>query len=86
MKVTVIGLGAMGGGMARALLRSPAIKEVAGFDLSRDLVSKFYAEAKEANKAAGPEAEAPTDLSLQNFVNIETDVVLIVLVNESDTT
>ena len=82
MKVTVIGLGAMGGGMARALLRSPAIKEVAGFDLSRDLVSKFYAEAKEANKA-GPEAEAPTDLSLQNFVNIETDVVLIVLVNES---
>lgn len=84
MRVTVIGLGAMGGGMARSLLRSPSIESVTGFDLSQELVTSFHKEAKEAGKAA---TEEPiTDLTLGKFINIggvKTDVVLIVLVNET---
>ena len=80
MKVTVIGLGAMGGGMARSILPSSVVEEVSGFDLSQDLVSAFYDDAKIAGKAA------PTlslELTIDNFVNKSTDVVLIVLVNEA---
>jgi len=80
MNVTVIGLGAMGGGMARSLLRSSDIDQVSGFDLNREVVSKFYAEAKEAGKAAGYLSDQ--DLILQNFVNTDTNIVLIVLVNQ----
>ena len=80
MNVTVIGLGAMGGGMARSLLRSPSIGNVSGFDLSPEIVSQFYAEAKEAGKAT---SDIPSELTLENFVTKETDVVLIVLVNEA---
>ena len=42
MNVTVIGLGAMGGGMARSMLLCPEVNKVAGFDLSPELVTKFY--------------------------------------------
>eukprot|EP00980_Cylindrotheca_fusiformis_P015574 scaffold4447_cov120-Cylindrotheca_fusiformis.AAC.7 len=80
MNVAVIGLGAMGGGMARSLLRSEAIKEVSGFDLSEQLVSTFYEEAKTVGKAT---SQLPSELKLQNFVSDKTDVVLIVLVNET---
>jgi len=80
MNVTVIGLGAMGGGMARSLLRSPSIQHVSGFDLSPEIVSKFYAEAKEAGKAT---PDLSSDLTLDKFVTNGTDVVLIVLVNEA---
>jgi putative dehydrogenase len=80
MNVTVIGLGAMGGGMARSLLRSSDVKEVSGFDLSQDFVGSFYDEAKAAGKAT---VELPSELKLDNFVSQTTDVVLIVLVNES---
>lgn len=66
--------------MARCLLRSSVIEEVAGFDLSRDLVSNFYAEAKESGKAT---PELPSKYVLEKFVTKDTDVVLIVLVNES---
>ena len=79
-KVTVIGLGAMGGGMARSLLKSPAVTEVTGFDLSSDAVSSFYADAKAAGKAT---PALPSELTLDNFVNASSDVVLIVLVNEA---
>jgi putative dehydrogenase len=80
MNVTVIGLGAMGGGMARSLLRSSDVDYVSGFDLNPEVVSNFYAEAKEAGKAR----ESPSaDLTLMNFVSNETDVVLIVLVNQT---
>lgn len=80
MNVTVIGLGAMGGGMARSLLRSPEIEEVAGFDLSQKLVSSFYEEAKAAGKAT---SVLPSELKVDYFVSQKTDVVLIVLVNEA---
>lgn len=46
MKVTVIGLGAMGGGMARSLLKCPAVDEIAGFDLSKIVVTTFFNDAK----------------------------------------
>lgn len=80
MKVTVIGLGAMGGGMARSLLRSPAVTQVVGFDLSQNLVSSFYDDAKSAGKAT---EQLSSELKLENFVSRDTDVVLIVLVNEA---
>ncbi|KAL7492049.1 hypothetical protein ACHAWT_003182 [Skeletonema menzelii] len=80
MKVTVIGLGAMGGGMARSLLRSSSISEVSGFDLSKKLVQSFYDEARTAGKSA---ASLSSELTVENFVDETTDVVLIVLVNEA---
>ncbi|VEU33576.1 unnamed protein product [Pseudo-nitzschia multistriata] len=80
--VTVIGLGAMGGGMARSLLRSDAVASVSGFDLNPELVSGFHGEAKQAGKAVGD--EPPESLTLDKFVDAETtDVALIVLVNEA---
>jgi len=66
--------------MARSLLRSSEITQVAGFDLSEKLVSSFYDEAKTAGKAT---EQLPSDLKLENFISSDTDVVLIVLVNES---
>ncbi len=66
--------------MARSLLQSPSVSKVSGFDLSPEIVSKFYAEAKEAGKAT---PVLPSELKLENFVTNETDVVLIVLVNEA---
>mmetsp|Transcript_32735 Transcript_32735/g.49334 ORF Transcript_32735/g.49334 Transcript_32735/m.49334 type:complete len:546 (+) Transcript_32735:180-1817(+) len=80
MNVTVIGIGAMGGGMARSLLRDPHVATVSGFDLSTEVASKFFAEAKESGKAT---PTLPSELTLDNFVTKETDVVLIVLVNEA---
>ncbi|KAL7534516.1 hypothetical protein ACHAXR_005925 [Thalassiosira sp. AJA248-18] len=80
MKVTVIGLGAMGGGMARCLLSSPAVDEVSGFDLSSDVVNSFHNDAKASGKAP---PTLSSELTLGNFVNETTDVVLIVLVNEA---
>ena len=80
MKVTVIGLGAMGGGMARSLLKSSSIDEISGFDLSSDAVTSFYNDAKAMGKAT---PTLPTDLTLDNFVDKSTNAVLIVLVNEA---
>ena len=90
MNITVIGLGAMGGGMARSLLRTDAVSSVAGFDLNPEIVSKFYEEAKSVGKESSP--EIPTELTLDRFINnvqngksnnTQTNVVVIVLVNES---
>ena len=50
MNVTVIGLGAMGGGMARSLLRSDSIQSVTGYDLNVNLCSAFYQEASKCQK------------------------------------
>jgi len=80
MKVAVVGLGAMGGGIARSLLHSPDIQEVRGFDLNPEAVSKFGEEAAAAGKAAD---FLPADLRLQCFVTEETNVTVIVLVNEA---
>jgi len=68
--------------MARSLLRSEAVNSVSGFDLSPEVVSKFYFEAKAAGKAFC--AEDPEKLTLDKFVvGKTTSVVLIVLVNEA---
>ncbi|KAL7554614.1 hypothetical protein ACHAWF_018118 [Thalassiosira exigua] len=76
MKAAVIGLGSMGMGMARSLLRSPSSSEVVGCDLNPDLVASFRADAEAAGKAGkkagGVAKAAPSD-----------DVVLLVLVNEA---
>ena len=74
-----MGLGAMGGGMARSLLTAPDIDQVTGFDLSPELVETFYNDAKAANKAP---PSLPEKLELANYVDGTTDVVVIVLVNE----
>ena len=65
MNVTVVGLGAMGDGMARAILRSDKVAKVTGFDLSLELASGFYEEAKAAGKAA---ESLPDERVLKNFV------------------
>lgn len=80
MRVTVIGLGAMGGGMARRLLVCDSVDEVAGFDLNSDVGIKFYNEAKELGKATSLLSKI---LSIDHFVDTSTDIVLIVLVNEA---
>ena len=55
--VVVVGIGAMGGGMARALLDPPPgsdeiIECVIGYDRYRPAVDKFFEEAKQANKTS----------------------------------
>jgi putative dehydrogenase len=75
-RVAVVGIGAMGGGMARALLVSSACKSVAGYDRSVELVDAFHDEAKALGKA--PSCQ-PT--SLKEAVK-DCDFCLLVLVNE----
>jgi 3-hydroxyisobutyrate dehydrogenase-like beta-hydroxyacid dehydrogenase len=75
--VTVIGIGAMGGGMAHALLASPATSRVVGFDQSEALVQTFYNDTKQADKAA----DSPPN-SLKEAITSDTDFVVLVLVNE----
>jgi len=38
----VVGLGAMGGGMARSILRSDKVAKVLGFDITAEFVESFY--------------------------------------------
>ena len=76
--VVVVGIGAMGGGMARALLTSPNVKTVCGYDKSIDAVTKFYEESKQANKSL---PSSPS--SLYEAISAKTDFVIISLVNES---
>jgi 3-hydroxyisobutyrate dehydrogenase-like beta-hydroxyacid dehydrogenase len=82
--VTVIGLGAMGGGMARAVLRSDVSQMVIGYDRVSALMEEFHEEALAVNKA--PTA-IPSGLS--DAINLAKDeksenihAVLLVLVNE----
>ena len=76
--VVVVGIGAMGGGMARALLTSPNVKTVCGYDKSVDAVNKFYEESKQVNKS---QSSPPNALS--DAISDQTDFVIISLVNES---
>ena len=66
--------------MARSLLRSSSISQVSGFDLSTQLVQSFYDEAHAAGKST---SSLSSELTVENFVDETTDVVLIVLVNEA---
>jgi len=67
--------------MARALLRSSSVATVSGFDLMQERVSDFHSTALLAGKA--PASAPPDELKLETFVTEETDVVLLVLVNEA---
>jgi 3-hydroxyisobutyrate dehydrogenase-like beta-hydroxyacid dehydrogenase len=49
--VVVVGIGAMGGGMARALLASSITRCVTGFDKNLDAVKAFFGEAQAVHKA-----------------------------------
>jgi 3-hydroxyisobutyrate dehydrogenase-like beta-hydroxyacid dehydrogenase len=76
--VVVVGIGAMGGGMARALLDSPITNSVIGYDKSVDAVEKFFEESKVVNKAC---EIAPTTLS--DSISESTNFVILSLVSES---
>ena len=77
VSVSVIGIGAMGGGMARALLESSVATEVQGYDHATTLVDAFYDEAKAAGKAAPIKAT-----KLSEAITSSTDFAIIVLQNE----
>ena len=76
--VTVIGIGAMGGAMARALLDSSVCHTVTGFDQTASLVQSFHQDAQTVHKAA--REEPPTTLS--QAVTNSTDFIVLVLLNE----
>jgi len=83
--IAVIGIGAMGGGMARALLDSTVSKCVIGLDQSEALTNAFYQEAFAVGKAApSPESclssRPPT--SLEEAISEDVEFVVIVLQNE----
>ena len=77
-KIVVVGIGAMGGGMARALLESPITSSVVGYDRYEPAVEMFFEESKSANKAP----ESPPS-SLKTSISESTDFVILSLVNES---
>ena len=75
-KIAVIGIGAMGGGMARALLDSDVCQHVSGYDHATLLVDAFYNDSVASGKAvSSPPAK------LQQAVENAT-FVLVVLQNE----
>lgn len=75
--ITVVGIGAMGGGMARALLESSVSKQVHGYDHATSLVDAFYDDAVRAGKASPTKAT-----KLAQAVTTETHFVLLALQNE----
>lgn len=78
INATLVGLGNIGGGMAKALLQSPALGTVAGYDLAKDLVSGFHKEAAKVGKAAS--ASPPSNMS--EAITQDTDIVALTVVNE----
>jgi len=78
--ITVVGIGAMGGGMARALLESPVSRTVVGYDTSVKLRDAFFADARSRGKEGG-HVEPPS--TLKRAVTYETDFVVLVLQNET---
>ncbi|KAL3783372.1 hypothetical protein HJC23_013417 [Cyclotella cryptica] len=84
---SIIGLGAMGSGMARSLLRCPSIGTVSGFDLNTSAVEAFYRDAEEVGKAHAVRfGNIAEHTRLEHFVDDSTDVVIIALLNESHRT
>jgi 3-hydroxyisobutyrate dehydrogenase-like beta-hydroxyacid dehydrogenase len=81
--VVVVGIGAMGGGMARALLDDPSgvVQCVVGFDKSRTAVDAFFEEAKRKGKA-GRDSPPRT---LRDAVTLgPTDMVVVVILSLLD--
>lgn len=95
--ITVIGLGAMGGGIARALLNSSVSTTVTGFDKDIVLVNSFHKESLALGKGhsanyntssnkqhdtTGEKVSKPPT-SLDEAVFADTDFVILVLLNEA---
>ena len=78
IEVVVVGIGAMGGGMARALLTSSNIKSVCGYDKSANAVNKFFDESQQANKSV-----SKPPMSLLDAISDKTDFVILSLVNQA---
>lgn len=76
---TVIGLGAMGGGIALALLDAPAVATVVGYDCDPTLAKAFFNDSVVAHKQRQP--HGPT--CLRDAISDETDFVFLVLLNEA---
>jgi putative dehydrogenase len=78
LNITVVGIGAMGGGMARALLEANVVATVTGYDRATNLVQAFYQDAAAANKCC---LQKPPS-SLADAVTADTHVCLVVLQTE----
>ena len=74
----MIGVGAMGGGMGKALVDSPLTKTVVGYDRSTEAATRFFNTAKEKEKSS---KSLPT--SLGEAITETTNFALLSLVNES---
>lgn len=66
--IIVIGIGAMGGGMARALLYSDVSSTVVGFDLNEVAARAFHEEATKVGKSPTKLKYPPSTTSLQDVV------------------
>lgn len=82
INATVIGIGNIGGGMARALLRSPVIGTVTGYDMTKGLVSEFHKEAAKVGKTSF--SSPPSNMN--EAVTKDTHIVVLTLVNERQCT
>jgi 3-hydroxyisobutyrate dehydrogenase-like beta-hydroxyacid dehydrogenase len=80
--ITVVGIGAMGGGMARALLDSPVSRTVSAFDLSAALTRSFWEEAREKNKCLESSIDSPPRSLAESVHSKDTQIVLVVLQTE----
>lgn len=79
-QISVIGLGAMGGGIARNLLHSNICQTIIGYDVSQSLVDTFYNETIIMNKQYSK--TSPTTSSLSDSISNQTQFVILVLQNE----
>eukprot|EP00586_Coscinodiscus_wailesii_P011737 CAMPEP_0172514332 /NCGR_PEP_ID=MMETSP1066-20121228/259367_1 /TAXON_ID=671091 /ORGANISM="Coscinodiscus wailesii, Strain CCMP2513" /LENGTH=506 /DNA_ID=CAMNT_0013294959 /DNA_START=60 /DNA_END=1576 /DNA_ORIENTATION=+ len=77
--VAVIGIGAMGYGMASSLLSSPHTTRVVAYDKNTDAAQSFHAASLTHEKNVSPHPPQ----RLAECVTSETDVAIVVLVNES---
>jgi 3-hydroxyisobutyrate dehydrogenase-like beta-hydroxyacid dehydrogenase len=81
--ITVVGIGAMGGGMARALLDSNVSQTVTAFDVAPELTRAFWDEALQKSKCKMDARKECPPQSLADSVHpTDTQVVLVVLQTE----
>jgi threonine dehydrogenase-like Zn-dependent dehydrogenase len=80
-RVVVVGLGAMGGGMAHVLLESKGTSTVIGYDINQPALEDFFQVAKDAGKVGT--VESPPQSMKDAILDQDVDIVLLSLVNES---
>lgn len=78
MHVVVVGIGAMGGGMARALLDSDVTGIVVGYDKAKEAVDQFYKASQNVQKAS---SNIPG--CLQDSISKNTNIVVLSLVDQA---